>query len=92
MQVDDVRIGVSSAVTGSPGDLRIDGQDLKAPYVFQVIGSPQDMATAMSIPGGVVSTVGGRGGSVDIVQSDRVVVDALRPLDTPQYAEPDEGG
>jgi hypothetical protein len=45
----------------------------------------------MSIPGGVVSTVGGRGGSVDIVQSQRVVVDALRPLDEPQYAEPDGG-
>ena len=89
MQVDQVRIGVSSAVTGTPGNLAIDGQQLQAPYVFVVIGSAQDMATAMSIPGGVVSTVGGRGGSVDIVQSDRVVVDALRPLDAPQYADPD---
>jgi uncharacterized protein YlxW (UPF0749 family) len=91
IQVDEVRIGVSSAVTGTPGDLKIDGRSLQAPYTFEVIGSPQDMATAMSIPGGVVSTVGGRGGSVDIVQSDQVVVDALRPLDEPQYAEPDDG-
>jgi uncharacterized protein YlxW (UPF0749 family) len=91
MQVDDVRIGVSSAVTGAPGHLQIDGQDLQAPYTFVVIGSAQDMATAMSIPGGVVSKVGGRGGSVDIVQSEQVVVDALRPLDEPQYAEPDTG-
>jgi uncharacterized protein YlxW (UPF0749 family) len=91
MQVDDVRVGVSSAVTGAPGQLSIDGHGLQAPYTFVVIGSPQDMATAMSIPGGVVSTVGGRGGSVDIVQSERVVVDALRPLDEPQYAEPDGG-
>ena len=91
MQVDDVRIGVSSAVTGDPGALAIDGRTLAAPYVFQVIGSSQDMATAMSIPGGVVSTVGGRGGSVDIVQSDQVVVDALRALDEPQYADPDDG-
>jgi len=89
MQVDDVRVGVSSAVTGQPGDLRIDGQPLQAPYTFVVIGSPQDMATAMSIPGGVVGTVGGKGGSVDIVQGDPVVVDALRPLDQPQYADPD---
>jgi uncharacterized protein YlxW (UPF0749 family) len=91
MQVDDVRVGVSSAVTGTPGQLQLDGRPLAAPYVFEVIGSPQDMATAMSIPGGVVSTVGGRGGSVDIVQSEQVVVDALRPLDEPQYADPDEG-
>jgi uncharacterized protein YlxW (UPF0749 family) len=91
MQVDDVRVGVSSAVTGTPGRLAIDGFGLEAPYTFEVIGSPQDMATAMSIPGGVVSTVGGRGGSVEIVQSEQVVVDALRPLDVPQYAEPGEG-
>jgi uncharacterized protein YlxW (UPF0749 family) len=91
MQVDDVRIGVSSAVTGTPRNLEIDGHPLQAPYTFQVIGSPQDMATAMSIPGGVVSTVGGRGGSVEIVQSEHVVVDALRPLDEPQYAQPDNG-
>jgi uncharacterized protein YlxW (UPF0749 family) len=91
MQIDGVRIGVSSAVTGAPGQLSIDGHVLRAPYSFVVIGSPQDMATAMSIPGGVVSTVGGRGGSVDIVQSERVVVDALRPLDEPQYAGRDGG-
>jgi uncharacterized protein YlxW (UPF0749 family) len=91
MQIDGVRIGVSSAVTGTPGELEIDGVPLTAPYVFQVIGSSQDMATAMSIPGGVVGKVGGRGGSVDIVQSEQVVVDALRPLDEPQYAHPDEG-
>jgi uncharacterized protein YlxW (UPF0749 family) len=53
-----------------------------------VIGSPQDMETAMNIPGGVVQRIGGRGGSVDITQSQQVVVDALRPLDTPQYASP----
>ena len=89
MQVDQVRIGVSSAVTGTPGNLAIDGQQLEAPYVFQVIGSSQDMATAMSIPGGVVDRIGRQGGSVDIEQSSAVVVDALRQLDRPQYAQPD---
>ena len=92
MQVDDVRVGVSSAVTGGAGELEIDGQELTAPYTFVVIGSAQDMATAMSIPGGVVSKVGGKGGRVDIAQSDLVVVDALRPLDEPQYADPDDDG
>ncbi|WP_222194878.1 DUF881 domain-containing protein [Modestobacter italicus] len=92
MQINDVRIGVSSAVTGKPGDLAIDGIPIESPYVFEVIGSPQDMATAMNIPGGVSSSVvNRRQGSVDIVQSEQVVVDALRPLDEPQYAEPRAG-
>ncbi len=90
MQVDGVRIGVSSAVTGRPGSLRIDGEPITSPYEVVVIGSPQDLETAMNIPGGVVDSVSRRGGTVVITQSDRVLVDALRPLETPQYAEPDE--
>jgi uncharacterized protein YlxW (UPF0749 family) len=89
MQIDGVRVGVSTAITGVPGSLMVDGRPITAPYEFVVIGSPQDMETAMNIPGGVVPHISGRGGSVDIVQSDQVVVDALRPLDTPQYAQPE---
>ena len=91
MQIDGVRIGVSTAVTGTPGALRVDGRPVEAPYEVVVIGSAQDLRTAMSIPGGVVDRVGRQGGSVDIEQRDRVVVDALRPLDEPQYAQPDPG-
>jgi hypothetical protein len=46
------------------------------------------METAMNIPGGVVQDMTRLGGGVSITQSDLVVVDALRPLDTPQYASP----
>jgi uncharacterized protein YlxW (UPF0749 family) len=92
MQIDDVRIGVSSAVTGTPGALAIDGQPLSAPYTVRVIGSPQDMATALAIPGGVATKVGRVEGTMEVVQSAEVVVDALRPLDEPQYAEPAPGG
>jgi uncharacterized protein YlxW (UPF0749 family) len=56
------------------------------------IGSAQDLATAMGIPGGVSALVRREGGEVRIEQSDDVVVDALRVLDEPQYAEPDDGG
>jgi uncharacterized protein YlxW (UPF0749 family) len=88
MQIDDIRVGVSTAVTGEPGNLMVDGRPITAPYEFLVIGSPQDMETAMNIPGGVVARINNRNGSVDIAQSEEVVVDALRPLDTPQYASP----
>lgn len=91
MQVGGVRIGVSSAVTGSPGKLSIDGQRLTDPYIVVAIGSAQDLATALDIPGGVTTTVRRAGGNVTIEQSELVVVDALRMLDSPQYAEPDEG-
>jgi uncharacterized protein YlxW (UPF0749 family) len=91
MQIDGVRVGVSTAVTGQPGGLMIDGHPITTPYEFIVIGSPQNMETAMNIPGGVSPRITGRGGSVAITQSDEVLVDALRPLDTPQYASPRTG-
>jgi uncharacterized protein YlxW (UPF0749 family) len=91
MQIDAVRVGVSTAVTGNPGGLMIDGHPITAPYDFVVIGSPQNMETAMNIPGGVVPRFTSRGAAVTITQSDQVVVDALRPLDTPQYASPNTG-
>jgi len=88
MQVDDVRVGVSTAVTGDAGAIEVDGRPITAPYTFLVIGSPQDLETAMSIPGGVIAKVRQRGGTVTIVQSEDVIVDALRPLDAPEYARP----
>jgi uncharacterized protein YlxW (UPF0749 family) len=91
MQIDGVRVGVSTAVTGSPGHLMVDGRPITPPYEFLVIGSPQNMETAMNIPGGVVQRITGLGGSVHITQLQDVVVDALRPLDTPQYASPQTG-
>ena len=94
MQINGVRVGVSTAVTGDPGALRVDGVEVDSPYEIRVIGSAQDLETAMNIPGGVVDRVGRQGGSVDIEQSETVVVDALRQLDRPQYAQPDtdDGG
>jgi uncharacterized protein YlxW (UPF0749 family) len=88
MQIDGVRIGVSTAVTGQPGKLLLDGHPITAPYEVLVIGEPQYMETAMNIPGGVVQHIDNRGGAVSIAQSQDIVVDALRPLDTPQYAAP----
>jgi uncharacterized protein YlxW (UPF0749 family) len=92
MQIDGVRVGVSTAVTGSPGSLLVDGRPITSPYEFVVVGSPQNMETALNIPGGVVQDLTRQGASVTITQSEQVVVDALRPLDTPQYASPDTGG
>ncbi len=89
MQIDGVRVGVSTAITGTPGELLVDGRPITAPYEFVVIGEPESMQTALNIPGGVVQDLTRQGATVDIAPAEQVVVDALRPLDTPQYASPD---
>nr|MBA3798404.1 DUF881 domain-containing protein [Geodermatophilaceae bacterium] len=88
MQVAGVRITVSSALVGEAGDIRIDGAAVEAPYVIVAIGDAQTLSTAMQIPGGVADKVIQAGGDIDIVSADQVLVDALRPLDVPEYAEP----
>jgi len=90
MQVGDVRIGVSSAVTGRAGLLVIDGIELTAPYTIRAIGDPQTLEIALNIPGGVVNAVSRAGGEATIEQQDAVVVSALRPVDDPEYARPAE--
>jgi uncharacterized protein YlxW (UPF0749 family) len=92
MEIDNVRVGVSTAVTGQPGALLLDGRPIASPYEFVVIGDAQNMETALNIPGGVVQRIANRGGQATIASSRRVEVDALRPLDEPQYAAPETGG
>jgi uncharacterized protein YlxW (UPF0749 family) len=87
-QVGDVRIGVDSAFTGSGGAITLDGVQLSAPYTITAIGDPPTLAAALAIPGGVFDTVRRAGGTMDVAQSDAVTIDALRPAQTPQFAQP----
>lgn len=88
IQIGDVRIGVSSAVVGTPGSLVIDGAELAAPYRIVAIGDPPTLETALNIPGGVVNTVNRAGGEALIEQRDEVTVSALRVIEQPEYAQP----
>jgi uncharacterized protein YlxW (UPF0749 family) len=87
-QVGDVRIGVDSAFTGSGGAITLDGVPLTAPYTITAIGDPPTLAAALAIPGGVFDTVRRAGGSMEVAQSEAVVIDALRPPREPLFARP----
>ncbi len=89
IMVNRQRIVTSSYVVDHATGVAVDGTELVAPYTFVVIGDPPTLAEAMKIPGGVVDLVASRDGAAVSVESrSRVVVDALRPLPSPQYARP----
>jgi hypothetical protein len=46
------------------------------------------MTTAMGIPGGVLDSLTGKGGTGTVVEHDLVRITALHELKTPQYARP----
>ncbi|AZI57629.1 DUF881 domain-containing protein [Nakamurella antarctica] len=91
VQVGAVRVGVDSAFTGTNGQISLDGVQLTAPYKIMAIGDPPTLTAAMNIPGGVSDTVRRATGTIEITPSDRVVVDALRPLRSNTYAQPAGG-
>jgi uncharacterized protein YlxW (UPF0749 family) len=76
MQIDGVRIVVSSYVEGTPGELVIDGRPITAPYELRVIGPPDDLDVALNVSGGVLADVVRYGGSTSVRQDDDVLVDA----------------
>ncbi|WP_027503123.1 DUF881 domain-containing protein [Rhodococcus sp. UNC363MFTsu5.1] len=83
-----VRIGVDSWVTGSAGQIKVDGTAMRAPYEVRAIGDPPTLAAALNIPGGVIDTVGRSGGRLTVEQSQQVTITALRETKPRQYAQP----
>ncbi|MGY0465197.1 DUF881 domain-containing protein [Kitasatospora sp. cg17-2] len=89
IQINDVRVVVNTYFTDvSGGGVQIDGKKVSAPYRFTVVGNPQDLTPALNIPGGVVRTLESHQARATISQQQKVVVDALVDLKTPQYAKP----
>ncbi len=86
IQVGDQRVTASSAFTGAPGAIQLNGVTLEAPYRWLVIGDPDTIATALEIPGGALAFVENDGASGRVDKLERVEVTALREMPDPRYA------
>ena len=85
-----LRLVVDSAFdVGQGGELRVGGQVVRRPYRLQAIGDPQTMEAALLRRGGLLSFLERSypALSVQVVQRDRLVLDASRTPVTLQYAE-----
>ncbi|MEU6201601.1 DUF881 domain-containing protein [Streptomyces sp. NPDC047061] len=86
IQVNGVRVIAGTYLTDSGKSVSVDGNKITQPYVFRVIGKPQDLEPALNIPGGVVQTLEKEQATVTVERSAKIVVDALRPAKQPDYA------
>ncbi|TKJ18062.1 DUF881 domain-containing protein [Blastococcus sp. CCUG 61487] len=77
IEVDGVRVVVSSYVGGTPGELTVDGQELRAPYEILAIGPPAALEVALNVSGGVVADVARAGGTAEVERVDEVAIDAV---------------
>lgn len=89
IQIGDVRVGVTTSFQDTAdGAVAADGVRLARPYVVLAIGATSTMATALNIPGGVGATARAAGGSLVVVQQDRLEITAVRTVAPPKYASP----
>ncbi|NUK05537.1 DUF881 domain-containing protein [Streptomyces lunaelactis] len=86
IQVNNIRVVADTHFTGTGGEIEVDGKRITAPYTFKVIGKPQDLEPALNIPGGVVQTLEKEQATATVTRSEKIVVDALRPAERPDYA------
>ncbi|WP_037604362.1 DUF881 domain-containing protein [Streptacidiphilus rugosus] len=87
VQINNVRVVAGTWFSdAAKGSVTISGTTVRQPYVFTVLGNPQDLDTALNIPGGVVQSVTRDQGAATVVRSQTLAVTALIPLSTPDYA------
>ncbi|WP_156724485.1 DUF881 domain-containing protein [Streptomyces apocyni] len=86
IQINDVRVVAGTYLADGDDGVRVDGRKISAPYRFKVIGKPEDIEPALKIPGGVVQTLQKEQATVSVAREDKIVVDALRRANRPDYA------
>ena len=88
IQVGDVRVAASTWFEDAADGIAVSGSVVQPPYAVRAIGDANTLAGAMQIPGGVTATVRRVGAEATVEIHDRVDVDALLTVTTPQYARP----
>ncbi|HVQ17673.1 MAG TPA: DUF881 domain-containing protein [Actinomycetes bacterium] len=88
LQIADVRVIGSSSIVDSPNGIMVDGEVVTPPYVIRAIGDSRTLASALTIPGGVIEGVNDAGGRPSVTEQSVVRIDALKPLPKAEYAHP----
>lgn len=87
IQVDgQVRVVAQSAFAPGEGGIRIDGTQLEAPYVVDVIGDPNNLAGALTFPLGPRYQVENDGGTLTYEKPASLEIRAVRDPEEPEYA------
>lgn len=88
VQVNDVRITARSYFLDGPDGIVLDGKVLSAPYTFHLIGDPETITPALSIPGGALAALRNAGASPQVSSSDQVEVTATVTFSELEHARP----
>lgn len=82
------RIVAQSYFLDDGQSVRIDGREIKRPFVIEAIGASSTLAEAVRFRGGLQDLVQNRGGTLTIQSRDKLTITALADVKTPEYARP----
>jgi uncharacterized protein YlxW (UPF0749 family) len=88
IDVGGVRVVASSYVGDSGGDLSVDGTSISRPVLVEAIGDPNTLASAMTIPGGIVETIRQKGGNASVNESRAIEITSTHTPKPLTHAEP----
>ncbi|MDO5727749.1 MAG: DUF881 domain-containing protein [Bowdeniella nasicola] len=89
IELNNHRISTSTWFRRDGLTLVVDGQELVPPYVFNAIGDPQKLATALDIPGGALATIRNANAKPTVTNRDRITITSVRTPPTLKYAKPE---
>ncbi|WP_324144330.1 DUF881 domain-containing protein [Intrasporangium sp.] len=90
IDVGGVRVVASSFVGDAAGDLSVDGRSINRPVLVKAIGDPNTLASAMTIPGGIVETIRQKGGSASVNESRSLAITSTHTPKPLTHAEPSQ--
>ena len=88
IEVGGVRVVASSYVGDARGTLSVDGQPIRRPILVKAIGDPNTLASAMTIPGGIVETIRLKGANASVNQAKSITITSIHTPVEPVHAEP----
>ncbi|MEO7448953.1 MAG: DUF881 domain-containing protein [Humibacillus sp.] len=87
IEVGNVRVVASSFVGDVSGQLQIDGSPVERPFVVRAIGDAKTLASAMTIPGGIIESVRQKGATASVAESEAIEITATHTPVEPKHAQ-----
>ncbi|HEY9496709.1 MAG TPA: DUF881 domain-containing protein [Intrasporangium sp.] len=88
IDVGGVRVVASSYVGDTNGDLSVDGTSISRPITVKAIGDSNTLASAMTIPGGIVETIRQKGANASVTESRTIEITSTHTPAPLTHAEP----
>jgi uncharacterized protein YlxW (UPF0749 family) len=86
---EQVRVVAQTSFDDAVGGIRVDGELVTSPYVFDVIGAPETLHGAVDFPKGPRDDFLDQGATVDVDELGSLDIEAVVTPRKPEYAEPD---